>query len=165
MKTKLSGDLSISEDAAIAIDRMTLQSVYTWTQLGMTPDRCTADRAHPTIGTLGSYGPILHLALKTVPPSKGTTPELWNAPVWPHGSRSERVVSPPPLPHWYPAILLAGMVPHFPSSTRPWPHARRGGVYVKVPWKGLSTRFQTGASSYPPSASKTTTPRLWKPSK
>jgi hypothetical protein len=28
-------------------------------------------------------------------------------------------VSPPPLPHWYPAILLAAMVPHLPSSTRP----------------------------------------------
>jgi hypothetical protein len=40
--------VSITEDAAIAIDRTTLQSVYTCTHPGMVPDRCTADRAHPT---------------------------------------------------------------------------------------------------------------------
>jgi hypothetical protein len=66
MRTKLLGDMSISEDAAIAIDQTTLQSVYTWTQPGMAPDRCTADRAHPTVRTLGSYSAILHPALKTV---------------------------------------------------------------------------------------------------
>jgi hypothetical protein len=65
----------MTEDAAIAIDRTTLQSVYTCTHPGMVPGWCTADRAHPTGRTLGSYGPILHPALKT-PPSEGTTPEL-----------------------------------------------------------------------------------------
>jgi hypothetical protein len=63
-------------DAAIAIDRTTLQSVYTCTQPGMAPGRCTADRAHPTVRTLGSYGPILHPALKMVPLAKGIAPEL-----------------------------------------------------------------------------------------
>jgi hypothetical protein len=104
-----------NRDAAIAIDWTTLQSVYTWTQPGMAPGRCTTDR------------PILpcELSVVMVPscirsskrsPSEGTTPELWNAPMWPHRSRSERVVSPPPLPHWYPAILLAGMLPVTSSS-------------------------------------------------
>jgi hypothetical protein len=66
----------MTEDAAIAIDRLTLQSVYTCTHPGMALDRCTADRAHPTGRTLGSYGPILHPALKTAPPAEGTAPEL-----------------------------------------------------------------------------------------
>jgi hypothetical protein len=61
----------MTEDAAIAIDRTTLQSVYTCTHPGMALDRCTVDRAYPTWRTLGSYGPILHPALKTVPPQKG----------------------------------------------------------------------------------------------
>jgi hypothetical protein len=64
------------EDAAIAIDRTTLQSVYTCTQPEMAPGRCTADRAHPTVRTLGSYGPILHPTLKVVPLTKGTAPVL-----------------------------------------------------------------------------------------
>jgi hypothetical protein len=59
--------VSISEDVAIAIDQMTLQSVYTLTQPGMAFGRCTADRAHPTMRTLGSYGPIRHPALKMIP--------------------------------------------------------------------------------------------------
>jgi hypothetical protein len=65
----------MTEDAAIAIDQRTLQSVYTCTQPGMAPGRCTADRAHPPVLTLDSYSPILHPALKT-PPSEGTAPEL-----------------------------------------------------------------------------------------
>jgi hypothetical protein len=60
----------MTEDAAIAIDRTTLQSVYTCTQPGMEPGRCMADRAHPTVLILGSYGPTLHAALKMVPPLK-----------------------------------------------------------------------------------------------
>jgi hypothetical protein len=61
----------MTEDTAIAIDRTTLQSVYTCTHPGIALGRCTADRAHPTVRTLGSYGPILHPALKTVQPRKG----------------------------------------------------------------------------------------------
>jgi hypothetical protein len=61
----------MTEDATIAIYRTTLQSVYTCTQPGMAPGRCTADQAHPTVRTLGSYGPILHPALKMAPPQKG----------------------------------------------------------------------------------------------
>jgi hypothetical protein len=61
----------MTEDAAIAIDRTTLQSVYTCSHPGMALDRCMADQAHPTGRTLGSYGPILHPALKMVPPQKG----------------------------------------------------------------------------------------------
>jgi hypothetical protein len=34
----------------------------------MAPGWCTAGRAHPTVRTLGSYGPILHPALKNGPP-------------------------------------------------------------------------------------------------
>jgi hypothetical protein len=66
----------MTEDTAIAIDRTTLQSVYTYTNPGMAPGRCTADRAHPTVRTLCSYGPILHSALKNDPPSEGTALEL-----------------------------------------------------------------------------------------
>jgi hypothetical protein len=66
----------MTEDAAIAIDRTTMQSVYTCTKLGKALGRCTADRAHPTVQTLGSYGPILHPALKVIPLTKGTAPEL-----------------------------------------------------------------------------------------
>jgi hypothetical protein len=66
----------MTEDAAIAIVRTTLWSVYTFTQPGMAPDRCTTDRSHPTVRTLGSYSPILHPALKAIPLAKGTAPEL-----------------------------------------------------------------------------------------
>jgi hypothetical protein len=66
----------MTKDATIAMDRTTLQSVYTCTQPGMAPRRCTADRAHPTVRTLGSYDPILHPALKEIPLAKGTAPEL-----------------------------------------------------------------------------------------
>jgi hypothetical protein len=82
MRTKLSWDMSIYEDAAIAIDRTTLQSMYTCTQPGMAPDWCMADRAHPTVRTLGSYGSILHPALKIVPPQKG---RHWNCEMPPCG--------------------------------------------------------------------------------
>jgi hypothetical protein len=58
------------EDVAIAIDRTTLQSVYTCTQPGMAPGRCTTDRVHPTVRTLGIYGLILHPVLKMIPPRK-----------------------------------------------------------------------------------------------
>jgi hypothetical protein len=61
----------MTEDVAIALDRTTLQSVYTCNLPGMAPSRCTADRAHPTMRTLGSYDPILHPALKNGPPQKG----------------------------------------------------------------------------------------------
>jgi hypothetical protein len=37
----------------------------------MAPDQCTANRAHPTVRPLSSYGPILHPALKNGPPQKG----------------------------------------------------------------------------------------------
>jgi hypothetical protein len=67
MRTKLSKDMSMTEDAAIRIDRTTLQSVYTCTQPGMEPGRWPTDRAYPTVRTLGSYGPILHPSLKTTP--------------------------------------------------------------------------------------------------
>jgi hypothetical protein len=117
-RTCLQG-LSMTEDAVIRIDRNnSAEHVHLYPTRDGTR-RWSANRAHPTVRTLGSYGSILQLALKTNPPSEGIAPELWNSPVRPHGSRSERVVSPPPLPHWYPAILLAGMVPHLPSSTRP----------------------------------------------
>jgi hypothetical protein len=61
----------MTEDAAIRIDRTTLQSVYTYTQPGMEPGWWPTDRAHPTVRTLGSYGLILHPALKTIPPQWG----------------------------------------------------------------------------------------------
>jgi hypothetical protein len=65
----------MTKDTTIAIDRTTLQSVYTCTQPGMAPGRCTADGAHPTVRTLGSYGLILHPALNNGPP-EGMTPNL-----------------------------------------------------------------------------------------
>jgi hypothetical protein len=66
----------MTEDAAIAIDQTTLQSVYTGTQSRMATGQCIADRAHPTMRTLGGYGPILHPTLKTIRLAKGTAPEL-----------------------------------------------------------------------------------------
>jgi hypothetical protein len=63
----------MTKDVAIAIDQTTLQSVYTCTQPWMAPGRCTTDWAHPTVRTLGSYSPILHPALKTVPPRRDDT--------------------------------------------------------------------------------------------
>jgi hypothetical protein len=66
----------MTEEAAIAIDQTTLQTVYTYTHPGIALGRCMADRAHPTGRTLGSYGPILHPALKAIPLEKGTAPEL-----------------------------------------------------------------------------------------
>jgi hypothetical protein len=119
----------MTEDATIAIDRTTLQSVYTSTQPGMAPGRCTADRAHPTMRTLGSYGPILHPALKTAPSQRG---QHWNCemPLCGHTGDAlrESGLNPTSLP-LIPSILLVGMVPHLPSSTRPKPQARRCGVY------------------------------------
>jgi hypothetical protein len=76
MRTNNSLGSSMTKDTAIAIDRTTLQSVYTCTQPGMAPGRCTTDQAHPTLRTLGSYGPILHLALKAIPLTKGIALEL-----------------------------------------------------------------------------------------
>jgi hypothetical protein len=67
---------SMTEDATIAIDQTTPQSVYTCTQPGMAPDRCTADRAHPTVRTLGSYSPILHPDPQSDPLTKVIAPEL-----------------------------------------------------------------------------------------
>jgi hypothetical protein len=65
----------MTEDAAIAIDRTTLQSVYTYTQLEMGPGRWPTDRAHPTV-RISSYGPILHPALKAIPLVEGIAPKL-----------------------------------------------------------------------------------------
>jgi hypothetical protein len=61
----------MTKEAAIAIDRTTLQSMYTYTDPGMAPGRCKADRAHPIGQTLSSYRPIMHLAFKANPPCKG----------------------------------------------------------------------------------------------
>jgi hypothetical protein len=91
----------MTEDAAIRIDLNSVERVYLYPTRDGTR-RWSPNRAHPTVRTLGSYGPILHSALKTIPPAEGIAPELWNAPVWPHGRCTERVVSLPPLPHWYP---------------------------------------------------------------
>jgi hypothetical protein len=66
----------MTEDAAIAIDQTTLQSVYTFTHPEMAPNRCTANRSHPIVQTLSSYGPNLHPGLKNGPPSEGMAPEL-----------------------------------------------------------------------------------------
>jgi hypothetical protein len=111
----------MTEDAAIAIDQTTLQSAYTCTHPGMAPDRCTADRAHPTGRTLGSYGPILHSALKTVPPPRrrdGTgTVKCSHVATRESLCEGGLTSTAPPLIPRYPS--KAGMVPHLPSSTRP----------------------------------------------
>jgi hypothetical protein len=57
----------MTEDAAIRIDLNSAERVH----LYPTPDgaRSAANRpTHPTVRTLGSYGPILHPALKAIPP-------------------------------------------------------------------------------------------------
>jgi hypothetical protein len=113
---------SMTEDAAIAIDRTTLQSVYTCTQLGMAPGQCTAHRAHPTMWTLGSYGLILHPALKAIPSAKGTAPELWNAPVWPHGRHTDRRWSHShlcPIDTVYPASRYGSALAELNSALTP----------------------------------------------
>jgi hypothetical protein len=66
----------MTEDAAIAIDRTTLQSVYTCTHPGMVPGRCTADRAHPTGELLVVMVPSCIRPSKLPPSSEGTAPEL-----------------------------------------------------------------------------------------
>jgi hypothetical protein len=149
----------MTEDVAIAIDRTTLQSVYTCTLPGMAPGWCTADRAHPTVRTLGSYCPILHLALKNGPPQKGR----------------HQNCEMPPCGHTGVALRGWSLLHRSPidtplSSLQVWfrtcraqlgPNPTLGGVEcTKVLSTSRSTRFQTRASSYPPSASKTPTPRL-----
>jgi hypothetical protein len=55
---------------------MNMLGVPKYTVNRMALGQCTADRAHPTVRTLGSYGPILHPALKAIPLAKGTALEL-----------------------------------------------------------------------------------------
>jgi hypothetical protein len=111
--------LSMTEDATIRIDQTTLQSVYTYIQLGMAPD---GDQ--PTEPTLPC-----ELSVVTVPscnqPSKQFPPPRRNCTKTvkcPHVATRET--------HWeggltptsaplIPSILLAVMSPHFLSSTRP----------------------------------------------
>jgi hypothetical protein len=143
----------MTKNATIAIDRTTLQSVYTCTHPGMALDWCTADRAHPIRQTLGSYDPILHPALKTVPP-------LWGL---------HRNCEMPPCGHT--GVALRGWshlhCSHTDTPLSSWqvwfctcraqlgPNPTLGGVVcTKVLSTSWSTRFQTGASSCPPSASK-----------
>jgi hypothetical protein len=160
MRTKNPLGSSMTEDVAIAIDWTTLQSVYTCTQPGMAPGRCTTDRAHPTVRTLGSYGPIL----QTVPPQKGwhrnceMPPVATRESLWEGGLTS---TSPPLIPR-YPSDRYGSTLAELNSTLTP--RSARWCVR-KVPWSDWPTRFQTGASSYPPGASKTPTPRLRKPSK
>jgi hypothetical protein len=92
---------SMTKDAAIRIDLNSTEHVHLYPTRDGTR-RWSANRAHPTMRTLGSYGPILHPALEAIPLAKGIAPELWNTPVWPHGRCTERVVSLPPLPYRYP---------------------------------------------------------------
>jgi hypothetical protein len=61
----------MTEDAAIAIDRTTLQSVYTCTHPGMVPGRCTADRAHPSSELPVVTVPSCIRPSKLPPPRKG----------------------------------------------------------------------------------------------
>jgi hypothetical protein len=125
----------MTEDAAIRIDLNSAERVH----LYPTPDgaRSAANRpTHPTVRTLGSYGPILHPALKAIPPPHAQKELHRNCEMPPCGHTgvalrgwSHSHLSPTdPL---IPSILLTGMVPHLLSSTRPLPHSRRCGVYEK----------------------------------
>jgi hypothetical protein len=154
----------MTEDAAIRIDQTTLQSVYTCTQLGMATGQWLTDRAHPTMRTLSSYGPILYPALKMVPLRRDCTGTMkctrvaTRESLWEGGLTS---TSPPLIPRyppgWYGFALAELNSAKTPCSAR-W-------CVRKVPWSSWPTRFQTGASTYPPSTSKTPTPRLWNLSK
>jgi hypothetical protein len=153
----------MTEDATMAIDRTTLQSVYTCSHLEMAPDRCTADRAHPTVWTLGSYGPILHPALKNGPLEKGRHQNCEMPPCGHTGVAlrgwSHLHLSPTDTP------LSSWQVWFRTYRAQLGPNPTLGEVVcTKVLSTSWSTRYQTGASSYPPNASKTPTPRLRKPS-
>jgi hypothetical protein len=153
---------SMTEDTAIAIDRTTLQSVYTYTQLGMALGRCTVLRAHPMCELSVVTVPSCIRPSKMVPlrrdctgtvkcPRVATQESLWEG-----GLTS---TSPPLIPR-YPAGRYGSALVELNSILTPR-SARR--CVCKVPWSGWPTRFQTGGSSCPPCASKTPTPRLRKP--
>jgi hypothetical protein len=93
----------------------------------------------------------------------GIAPELWNAPVWPHGRRIERRWSHSHLSPLIPFILLVWFRT---CRAQLGPNPTLGEVVcTKVLSTSWSTRFQTGASSCPPSVSKTPTHVLRKPYK
>jgi hypothetical protein len=122
----------------------------------------SANWAYTTVRTLGSYGPILHLALKVIPFVKGIAPEMWNAPVWPHGRCTERRWSHShlsPTDTLYPTGRYGSALAELNPAQTPL-SARR--CVRKVPWSGWPTRFQTGASTCSPSISKAPTPMLQK---
>jgi hypothetical protein len=64
----------MTEDAAIRIDQNSVERVHLYpTRDGA---QSVANRTHPILRTLGSYGPILHPALKAITPTVGIAPEL-----------------------------------------------------------------------------------------
>jgi hypothetical protein len=59
----------MTENMAIYIDLNSAERVHLYPTRDGT-QRWSINRAHPTVRTLGSYGPILHLTLKTIPSQK-----------------------------------------------------------------------------------------------
>jgi hypothetical protein len=118
----------MTEDVVIRIDRTTLQSVYTCTQLGMEPS--SDQPTEPTLPCELSVvtDPSCIRPSKRIPPQKEMHRNCEMPPCG-HMGDALRGWSHLHLPPLIPSILLAGMVPHLPSSTRPYPHSRRGGVY------------------------------------
>jgi hypothetical protein len=164
MRTKLSKDMFMPEDVAIAIDRTTLQSVYTCTQSGM---ELHGDQ--PTEPILPCELPVVTVP-SCIRPSKRSPSqrELHRNCEMPRVATREthweKVVSlpPPPTDTLYPAGRYGSALAELNSALTP----------LSVRWcvwkgqvKSLSTRFQTEASSCPPSVSKTPTPVLRKPYK
>jgi hypothetical protein len=112
----------MTEGAAIAIDRMTLQSVYTCTQPGMEPDRRTANRAHPTMRTLSSYDPILHPTLKAIPSQRELHRNCEMPPCGQTGDTLREGGLSPPLPGdtLYPAGRYGSALAELNSALTPY---------------------------------------------
>jgi hypothetical protein len=150
----------MTEDAAIAIDRTTLQSVHTCTQPRMDP------------AGVRSTEPILPWEVSVV-----TVPSCIRPSKRPPQKGRHQNCKMPPCGHTGVALrgwshLHLSSTDTLLSSWQVWfrtcraqlgPNPTIGGVVcTKVLSTSWSTRFQSWASSYPPNASKTPTHKLHK---
>jgi hypothetical protein len=157
--------MSMTEDATIAIDRTTLQSVYTCTQPGMEPGRWPTDRAHPTVWLLVVTVPSCIRPSKRLPlkrnctgtvkcPRVATRVSIWG---WSHSHLSP---TDTPLSSW--------QVWYRTCRAQLDPNPTLGGVVCtkRSSEKVCPLTFRPGrASSCPPNVSKTPTLVLRKPYK
>jgi hypothetical protein len=111
------------EDAAIAIDRITLQSVYTCTQPKM--ESCGDQPTEPILPCELSVV-MIPSCIRSSKRSPSQRELHRNCEMLPCGNMGDTLREgglTPTSPPLIPSILLAGMVPHLLSSTRPKPHS------------------------------------------